>query len=147
MPAIFQNCTHLAIQHTSTDISPLSYVLSLAPTVTHFALLYTFPRIYGLRNAEAFFAKNSHLTIIVLAQFIKKDIVDAWEKEGITSYQLPSHKFEAMDARVALIEILRYLPSPSTNWSALAKRSLNIWDLGRMRLEELAAQKRELSHS
>ncbi|KZS89419.1 hypothetical protein SISNIDRAFT_469438 [Sistotremastrum niveocremeum HHB9708] len=134
-PAILRNCTHLAIEPTSVDIRCISYLLNITPTVTHLALLFTYPRLYAIHNAKEFCEENPQLSSIVLCHFIQRSRPTSGDLWAITSFG--PHGFEQLDSRVALVEILKNRSACASHWRALACGSLDIWGMGKARREAI----------
>ncbi|KZS89751.1 hypothetical protein SISNIDRAFT_469015 [Sistotremastrum niveocremeum HHB9708] len=133
-PSFLNHCTHLAIEHRPANVISISYLLRLVPTVTHLALFYPSSRIFPPLHVKEFCEENQQLVILVFCRFIEKRSVPPVDPMWAAT-RFARHEFEVLDPRVAVIDIRRRSMAAANSWKALTTGSLDVWRLGRQRLE------------
>ncbi|KZS89119.1 hypothetical protein SISNIDRAFT_489552 [Sistotremastrum niveocremeum HHB9708] len=133
-PAFMTHCTHLALEHRPADVMSVSYLLRLVPTVTHLAFFYPYTRILPPLHVKEFCEENEQLAILVFCRFIEKRSIPPVDPMWRTT-RFARHELEVLDPRVAVIDIRRRSRAATLSWKALTTGSLDIWRLGRERLE------------
>lgn len=74
------------------------------------------------------------MAILVFCRFIEKRSIPPVDPMWPTT-RFARHELEVLDPRVAVIDIRRRSRAAANSWKALTTGSLDIWRLGRERLE------------
>ncbi|KZS92862.1 hypothetical protein SISNIDRAFT_466721 [Sistotremastrum niveocremeum HHB9708] len=145
-PSILNACTHLSIEHTTIDLSCITYLIGLVPTVTHLALLYSSRRMEAVVHVPAMCAANPRLTLILFLLFARSETKGSRNvRGGAMGRPYGRHRFEEGDPRVAVVEMDSEICEVADQWKEMATRDLDIWKLAEERLRDMRMMSSDFS--